>query len=133
MAMGFTALASIWTVVQGVATLSLIAALIWLRQRFVARQQAAETRIAGLEEELRALISVSVGVGRKLIGVDLRLQENEKRTQELALSDPVKVSYNEAGRLLELGADVDDLVANCGLSRPEAELIAALHQPRSSA
>lgn len=128
--MGFTAL---WTVAHGVVTLGLIAALIWLRQRFGARQQAAETRIAALEEELRALSSTSIGVGRKLIGVDLRLQENEKRTQELALSDPVKVSYNEAGRLLELGADVDDLVANCGLSRPEAELIAALHQPRSSA
>lgn len=131
--MEFTALASMWTLVHGVVTLGLVAALIWLHQRMKVQQQAADARIALLENELRALTHASVGVGRKLIGVDLRLQENEKRTQELALSDPVKVSYNEAGRLLELGADVDDLVANCGLSRPEAELIAALHQQRSSA
>lgn len=131
--MEFTALASMWTLVHGMVTLGLVAALIWLHQRMKVQQQAADARIALLENELRALTHASVGVGRKLIGVDLRLQENEKRTQELALSDPVKVSYNEAGRLLELGADVDDLVANCGLSRPEAELIAALHQQRSSA
>src|SRR5690606_42136052 len=97
--MGFTAL---WTVAHGVVTLGLIAALIWLRQRFGARQQAAETRIAALEEELRALSSASIGVGRKLIGVDLRLQENETPTQELAARHPGKVSYNDARRLAEL-------------------------------
>ncbi|RMF13042.1 MAG: DUF2802 domain-containing protein, partial [Gammaproteobacteria bacterium] len=42
--------------------------------------------------------------------------------------DAQRVSYNEAVRLLQMGASLDELVDACGLSRAEAELIAALQR-----
>ncbi len=122
------------TLIQA-GTLVLLAGLMgyvaWLRHSLRQQQRAAESRLAALEQELTGLSSGTLGVGRKLLTVEQRLQDTERRTQELSLSDPVKVSYSEAARLLGLGADVDDLVAGCGLSRPEAELVAALHRQRS--
>ena len=38
-------------------------------------------------------------------------------------NDPLRISYDEASRLVELGADIDDLMNTCGISRPEAELV----------
>ena len=38
------------------------------------------------------------------------------------------MAYNQAAKLMEMGANVDDLVNNCGLGRPEAELMALLHK-----
>lgn len=128
MAGGFWLLAALL-----LASWLLIGLLAWRLRRLAQAHQAAARRLDELERELRGLSNGALGVGRKLLKVEERLRESEKQIQDLSLSDPVKLSYSEAARLLEMGADIDDLVANCGLSRPEAELVSALHRQRSSA
>jgi len=70
----------------------------------------------------------SIGMGRRLIGIEQKLNLTADKQLELENRDPNALAYNQATRLMEMGADVDDLVQNCGIGRPEAELMALLHK-----
>ncbi|WP_156506198.1 DUF2802 domain-containing protein, partial [Oleiphilus sp. HI0117] len=72
----------------------------------------------------------SMGVGRKVIALEKRVEELEAIIDEMQKNDPTKVSYSEASRLVELGAGIDDLMNSCGISRPEAELVSALTESK---
>jgi len=51
---------------------------------------------------------------------------------EMRQNDPLRISYDEASRLVDLGADIDDLMNTCGISRPEAELVSALRKRQAA-
>lgn len=62
--------------------------------------------------------------------VDVLTQQLDKlreRQDQLELRDPETGTYVQAIRRVQRGAGADDLVANCGLTRAEAELVLALH------
>ena len=84
-------------------------------------------QVSQVNEQLLMLSDSGKGVGRKVVALDQRLKHTERKQQELEANDVQQVSYNEAARLLSLGADVEDLVTTCGLSRAEADLIKVLH------
>ena len=54
----------------------------------------------------------------------------EAKIEEMQKNDPNKVSYDEAAKLVELGAGIEDLMNSCGISRPEAELVSALTESK---
>lgn len=81
-----------------------------------------------LVRELHATSSGSVGVGNRVIACERQLHELRSLFDEMRQNDPLRVSYDEASRLVDLGADVDDLMNTCGISRPEAELVSALRR-----
>ncbi|MFE8069533.1 DUF2802 domain-containing protein [Marinobacteraceae bacterium S3BR75-40.1] len=114
------------------------AALVLLTLQCVAQRRKLsrlEHRLAErLEEtgrELHAISSGSMGVGRRLMNCEKQLHRIQGQMEEMRHNDPLRVSYDEASRLVELGAEVDDLMGTCGISRPEAELVAALHRRKS--
>ena len=67
-------------------------------------------------------------MGKRLVDIEHRLNHTAEKQVELANRDPGVLAYNQAARLMEMGADVDDLVKDCGIGRPEAELMALLHK-----
>jgi len=79
-----------------------------------------------IHQELQAVSNGSMGVGRKLMLLEKQIAELKNSQEEMLRNDPNRVSYTEATRLVELGADVEDLMNSCGISRPEAELVTAL-------
>lgn len=79
-----------------------------------------------LGRELHATASGSMGVGQRLVVCERQLHELRTTIDEMRQNDPLRISYDEASRLVDLGADVDDLMNTCGISRPEAELVSAL-------
>lgn len=81
-----------------------------------------------LVRELNATASGSAGVGNRVITCERQLHELRSLFDEMRQNDPLRVSYDEASRLVDLGAGVDDLMNTCGISRPEAELVSALSQ-----
>jgi hypothetical protein len=83
-------------------------------------------RCDNLGRELHATGSGSMGVGQRVVACERQLHELRTALDEMRRNDPLRVSYDEASRLVELGADIDDLMNTCGISRPEAELVAAL-------
>ena len=85
-----------------------------------------------LGRELHATASGSMGVGQRLVVCERQLHELRSTMDEMRQNDPLRVSYDEAARLVDLGADIDDLMNTCGISRPEAELVSALKKRQAA-
>lgn len=120
----------VWLALTVVAIVALIAAgyCIHVRRQLRQNQRQYEALINVLRNEIQALTSSSIGMGHRLMDVENQLNITTEKQQELANRDPGVLAYNQAARLMEMGADVDDLVKNCGIGRPEAELMALLHK-----
>src|SRR5690554_4284470 len=100
-----------------------------VKARRIARlRQQLRTSTENLVRELHATSSGSLGVGNRLVACERQLHELRSRFDEMRQNDPLRVSYDEASRLVDLGADVDDLMNTCGISRPEAVLVSALRR-----
>ncbi|MCM0611555.1 DUF2802 domain-containing protein [Marinobacter sediminum] len=85
-----------------------------------------------LGRELHATASGSMGVGQRLVACERQLHELRTTLDEMRQNDPLRISYDEASRLVDLGADIDDLMNTCGISRPEAELVSALRKRQAA-
>lgn len=113
--------------------LSLLVAQIALQGRQLRRLQAAlKSRCDILGRELHATASTGMGVGQRLVACERQLHELRTTIEEMRQNDPLRVSYDEAARLVDLGADIDDLMNTCGISRPEAELVSALKKRQAA-
>ncbi len=99
-----------------------------LFKRLKQHERRHQALINVLRNEIQAMTNSSIGMGRRLIEVEQKLNLTVDKQQELENRDPSTLAYNQATRLMEMGADVDDLVQNCGIGRPEAELMALLHK-----
>lgn len=115
------------TVVAVIAAVS-VGYSIKAQRKLQQHQRQYEALINVLRNEIQALTSSSIGMGHRLMDVENQLNITAEKQQELANRDPGVLAYNQAARLMEMGADVDDLVKNCGIGRPEAELMALLHK-----
>lgn len=104
-------------------------AVCWSQRRTI---QQLQDRLGSMERELAQISDTGIGVGRRVVALDRRLKVAERRQQEIEATDPERIGYNEAMKLLSLGAEIDDLIANCGLSRAEAELMSALYLGQTS-
>jgi len=109
-----------------VAVFSALSVYMFIRQRKHERQYKALINV--LRNEIRSMTGGSIGMGKRLVDIEQRLSITVEKQLELENRDPGELAYNQAARLMEMGADVDDLVKNCGIGRPEAELMALLHK-----
>ncbi|HET8848545.1 MAG TPA: DUF2802 domain-containing protein [Marinobacter sp.] len=103
-----------------------------LGRRVRALQATVKSRCDTLGRELHATTSGSLGVGQRLVACERQLHELGRALEEMRQNDPLRISYDEAARLVDLGADIDDLMNTCGISRPEAELVSALKKRRAA-
>lgn len=105
------------------------------RLDFSATQQQHSTHEV---EELRAGI---IGVGQRVLQLDTALtqlnsqvnaalQELADKQQALELTDPESKIYSRAMKMVQLGADLDEIIRECELPRAEAELLFNLHQQK---
>lgn len=120
----------LWLLVALLA-LGLLASLIWLfrlQRRLSDQQRNYEALLNVLRNEIRITNSGAMGMGRRLKQVEQRLNISVEKQLELENRDPGALAYNQAAKLMEMGAEVEDLVSSCGIARPEAELMALLHQ-----
>ncbi|MCK0107161.1 DUF2802 domain-containing protein [Marinobacter sp. S0848L] len=95
-------------------------------------QASLKSRCDTLGRELHATTSGSMGVGQRLVACERQLFELRNVMDEMRQNDPLRISYDEAARLVDLGADIDDLMNTCGISRPEAELVSALKKRQAA-
>jgi uncharacterized protein DUF2802 len=111
------------------AILCLMFAQAVLARRQIGKLRAEmKQRCEDLGRELHATASGSMGIGQRVVGCERQLHELRGTLDEMRQNDPLRISYDEASRLVDLGADIDDLMNTCGISRPEAELVSALRK-----
>ena len=102
-----------------------------LQQQF----DAAQSQNQQLHAELEELRSGLIGVGQRVLKLQERqqglrqdLDELQQQQQVIALSDPESKIYSRAVKMVELGADLEEIIRECELPRAEAELLFNLHR-----
>lgn len=79
------------------------------------------------KRELQELRSGTIGVGRRVLELEKKLQQQDARLDENHQQDPQARLYSRAMKMVSLGAGVDELIRECELPKAEAELLIRLH------
>jgi len=86
-----------------------------------------ESMVNELHINFNGLCSGSVGVAKRISRLESKTRQQAERQSRLEHKAPDLQSYGNAARLADKGADMEELVDHCGLSRGEAELILFLN------
>ena len=103
------------------------------RQRDLATQQAMadaerDRRIKELARRLDTYQNGSVQMGEDLLELSAVVAPLPEKLAQLEQRDPTSLSFNQAARLVSMGASVDELTQSCGLTQAEAELMSKMHK-----
>ena len=145
-----------WMLGQAIVIFLLLVLLFWLLLR---QHNAGSSQLTTLQQQLeqnsQQLVSAQseteelragiIGVGQRVLTLDQRVLslENElqqlqiaytelaEQQQALSLTDPESKIYTRAMKMVQLGADLEEIMRECELPRAEAELLFNLHQAKS--
>ncbi|WP_019676458.1 DUF2802 domain-containing protein [Arsukibacterium perlucidum] len=145
-----------WMLGQAIVIFLLLVVLFWLLLR---QHNAGSSQLTTLQQQLeknsQQLLSAQseteelragiIGVGQRVLTLDQRVLslENElqqlqsaytelaEQQQALSLTDPESKIYTRAMKMVQLGADLEEIMRECELPRAEAELLFNLHQAKS--
>ena len=115
------------------------AATLWVlvihirRQRASAAQQARadelrDRRLRELTRRLDTYQNGNVQMGEDLHELRAVVAPLPEKLTQLEQRDPTSLSFNQAARLVGMGASVDELTQSCGLTQAEAELMSKMHK-----
>ncbi|MCG5499502.1 DUF2802 domain-containing protein [Ectothiorhodospira lacustris] len=110
------------------------AACFWLKRRLDAlrkRLSLQETSVLALRGALSALHNEEQQFEAYRKTVDQQLRRLAEQQEQVLMRDVDEGPYRQAMRMVRQGATRDDLVAGCGLSSGEAELLLAMHRDHS--
>ena len=109
---------------------------VWSRSK--RNKQESEASVATLQGQLESLRKQmmelhtgAIGMGQRLQAVEGAMQQINDRQQELTMQDPERRLYSRAAKMVELGADLDEVMSECELPKAEAELLISLRKGRS--
>lgn len=109
----------------GAALLQAILAIAGFRSRAERRQY--EQRLHVVQEELLAVNAENNALARRLGLLEHHMTQVSTQPQKQPQSGPIGQAYEVAVNLVRKGTDVDELIATCGLSHGEADLIMRLY------
>lgn len=78
------------------------------------------------EALLRANSGAVLKLGGSLHTLEQRVTLTSRRQQELENKDAGSLTYDQASKLIQMGAAPEDLVKTCGLSQAEAKLVSLM-------
>ena len=78
-------------------------------------------------DDFAALCKASVGAGDHLVRLEQQVRRLTERQEQIEMRSAGDRPYTQAIQMVQRGADVSELIGQCGLTRGEAELIAMLH------
>jgi len=90
-----------------------------LRQQLGQQQET----LRSLQADMAAMCSGAVKVGERLAQVEQRSERLSRRQDELESQDTNGQHYRHAVKLMGKGAQLDEVIEDCGLARGEAELL----------
>lgn len=96
-------------------------------------QTQLDTDMNALRGEITAVGRGALGLGKRVKLVQDRLQDTERRQEDLEYKDVGDVAITHANKLVQMGAATEELVATCGLSKAEATLLTLMHSRSKTA
>lgn len=112
-----------WWVSEGRSKRKLQAMELLVKELLKARDSA--------RKQLNELHSSTLGTGQKLSELEKGILAVAERQQELVLQDPDSRLYSRAARMVELGAGLNEVMAECEIPKAEAELLISLRSAKS--
>jgi len=96
-------------------------------------QQRAQSRhidkeVQKLSKQLLEVRSVVVGLGQTVTEQQDIIQHLNERIRELEHTDTDARLYSRASKMVQLGADINELIEECELPKAEAELMLSLQK-----
>jgi hypothetical protein len=86
-------------------------------------------RLGAIEEQLAASREQLCAACGQIAALRAKLEDSEQHRAPTPVTSAAAPSYQIAIRLAKSGAPREELMASCGLSRQEAELVQRLHAP----
>lgn len=113
-----------------IAIAALVTALVTLlmafskhaRLRSLLEQQ--QTTISTLQSDIRAVCAGAVKLGEHLAHMEQRTHRLGQRQDQLEMNASGSQSYRQARKMMHKGAELEEVMADCGIARGEAELVA---------
>ena len=79
--------------------------------------------IRRMQEDLSAMCKGAIGVGEHLARLEERTRGLIQRQDQLEMQEAPERSFKQAIKMVRNGANLDQLISDCGLARGEAELV----------
>lgn len=113
-----------------IAIAALVTALVTLlmafskqaRLRSLLEQQ--QNTITTLQADIRAVCAGAVKLGEHLAHMEQRTHRLGQRQDQLEMNASGSQSYRQAKKMMHKGAELEEVMADCGIARGEAELVA---------
>jgi hypothetical protein len=117
-----------------VAALGALAWMLGQLRELRTKVSTQETALLSLRGALSALCADERLADQRQSRLERQLRQVGEQQELLLLRDPEAGPYRQAMRLARKGASSEDLIATCGLTRGEADLLLAVHaKPESRA
>ena len=85
-----------------------------------------------LRSEISELRTGLLSIGKRVLEVEQQSQDLIQQQAAQKYDDPDAKIYSRAVKMVELGADLDEVIRECELPRAEAELLFSLHKQKGA-
>ncbi|WPP01342.1 DUF2802 domain-containing protein [Pseudomonas sp. HR96] len=115
-----------------VTTVALFLSFAREQKRLRALQEADDAtrdqRLRDLAKRVDAYQNGTVRMGEALHELRAVVAPLPDKLEQLHQRDPASLSFDQAAKLVSMGASIDELTQACGLTQAEAELMSKLHR-----
>lgn len=91
----------------------------------------AQQQVSILRSEVAEMRAGMLSIGKRVVAVEEQHQELLQMQDAQKYDDPNAKIYSRAVKMVELGADIDEIIRECELPRAEAELLMSLHKQKT--
>ena len=102
-----------------------------LGKQQIEQEARNDARLGKFAQNLAEYQQSHIRMGEELIALRSKISHLENKQQRFEQQDVQTMPYNQASRLVGMGASLDDLMQSCGLTRSEAELMLKLHASKN--
>jgi hypothetical protein len=90
--------------------------------------EQSDKQVVILRSENAELRTGLMSIGQRLVEFENKLIELEQLQAAKKYDDPDAKIYSRAVKMIELGADIDEIMRECEIPKAEADLLLSLHQ-----
>ncbi|MBQ4857110.1 DUF2802 domain-containing protein [Pseudoalteromonas sp. MMG007] len=94
------------------------------------KESSEQTHI--LRSEVSELRTGLLSIGKRVLQVEQQNQDLMQQQAAQKYDDPDAKIYSRAVKMVELGADLEEVIRECELPRAEAELLFSLHKQKGA-
>ncbi|WP_462166538.1 DUF2802 domain-containing protein [Pseudoalteromonas sp. GB43] len=94
--------------------------------------QEAQQQLSILRSEVAEMRAGILSIGKRVVAVEEKSKELEQLQDAQKYHDPNAKIYSRAVKMVELGADLEEIIRECELPRAEAELLMSLHKQKGA-